>query len=149
MAKAKAHFEPGPAMDRLRELSRTKSAIGVIGAKASASHGDKYTNVDVAAVHEFGTKATGGNIPERSFLRATLRGDWDEIYRFASDRARLAATGKTSPREAFDAIGLFVEGKVRKRIRAGIPPELKSRDGIPLINTSQLISAISSETRRK
>lgn len=45
------------------------------------------TIADIGAINEFGTEDSGGNVPERSFLRSTYD---EQGERFADDAARVA-----------------------------------------------------------
>lgn len=152
MARVTAKLTPGPAVERLRELGRKKVAVGVIGAKAGAQHkGGADTVVDVATWMEFGTVNAAGQpvVPARSFIRATLIADRDTIRSFVLARTRRVMSGKATASQLYDEVGLKLRALMQARIRAGIPPELKHREGVPLIDSGQLIGAIGHETRSK
>jgi hypothetical protein len=150
MARVTAKLLPGPAFAQLEALKRQRVVIGVLGSEAATQHGDA-TNADVASWMEFGTTTPEGktHVPERSFLRSTLQLRAGDIRRFVEGRVRLVMSGKIDASAAYEAIGLKVRALVQGTIRAGIAPDLKVRDGVPLINTSQLIGSITHETRSK
>jgi hypothetical protein len=150
MARVTAKLLPGPALAQLEALKRQRVVIGVLGSEAATQHGDA-TNADVASWMEFGTTDAAGNthVPERSFLRSTLQLKAGDIRRFVEGRVRLVMSGKLDAASAYEAIGLKVRAFVQGPIRAGIPPDLEVREGIPLINTGQLIGSITHETRPK
>jgi len=134
--------------------------VGLLGAKAAKIYpdGHGYTTAEVGAVHEYGSEER--NIPQRSFLRAT-------VLKFKNKYAKLLA--QTAAEKVFQGkpdmamlkVGLIVAGDVRQRIADGIPPALaektiaarKRRFGkassTPLIATGQLRSSIDAEVRGK
>jgi hypothetical protein len=150
MPRVTAKLLPGPALAQLEALKRQRVVIGVLGSEAAAQHGGA-TNADVASWMEFGTTTPEGkvHVPERSFLRSTLRLKAGDIRTFVNSRVRLVMSGKISADAAYEAIGLKVTAMVKATIRAGIAPDLKVRSGIPLINTGQLIGSLTHETRPK
>lgn len=132
-------------------------AVGVTGKAAVEIHKNAQkseTVVQIAAKHEFGE-----GVPQRSFIRSSF----DENvarYRDASRNAFAATlryaiknrdgnwTPKTST--ALKRLGLLVEGDIKKKIAAGIPPPLTpytlARKGknktTPLIDTGQMRASI-------
>jgi hypothetical protein len=147
VARVTVKIKPGDALDKVRALARQRVHVGVLGESAGKPHkGTTLTNVDVATIHEFG--APEASIPARSFLRSTVKLDKDTIAKFVASRLRQVVAGKLDPRAAYEQVGLKVVALVRARIRAGIAPPLKRREGVPLIDTGQLISSISHEVRQ-
>jgi hypothetical protein len=116
-----------------------------------ASGAGGVSNVDVATWMEFGTVTRTGNVgvPERSFLRSTLRLKAGDIRTFVNGRVRRVMAGKLDAATAYEQIGLKVTAFVKATIRAGIQPGLARRSGIPLIDTGQLIGSITHEKRSK
>jgi hypothetical protein len=117
------------------------------------------TNTQLAAIHEYGSPAR--NIPERSFLRATLDANRDAYNAFIAQLVSHIFAGKLSVARALGMVGLKVVADIRARIRKGIAPPLadstlwrkvaKGRKGrgkrnrgksVPLIDTGQLINSI-------
>lgn len=147
---------------------------GVIGAKAKEEHedpeggGKKLTNVQLAAIHEFGVP---GRIPARPFILGTF-----SLHR-AEYRAQLRAlvgtwyrratkSGAMPLRRALGLLGLKMEADMRNRVisGSGIPPpnapstirqKMKkgewNRGGAaggaaprPLVDTGRLVGSITS-----
>jgi len=129
-----------------------------------ASEGDKpkegdaggdVTVAEVAAIHEFGL----GDVPERSWLRKFVDENEDQLRKMLSASVRMAASGKLTHEQAMNRFGLAVVGMIKKRIVAGIEPELqpetKKRKAAltggpkdtPLILYSQFISSILHQLR--
>ncbi len=127
---------------RMREL-KLGVKVGIYGEEASKPHG-KLTNVEVAAVHEFGS----GPIPERSFVRATVDGNRAEIEQIERRVVYGIIQGKVDAQTGLGILGESVVNMMKARIRAHIPPPLKpatiKRKGssTPLIDTGQLINSI-------
>lgn len=145
----------------LAQLRRTKITVGVHANDAQRDEGG--SNVQIAAVHEFGS----GKIPERSFLRATVDGD-PSILKFAQDQADSVVHGQMTAERAGERIGILTTDKVKRRIRAGIAPPLKpqtierklakgahggglasmaSTPAVALIDSGQLINSITYEVK--
>jgi len=134
--------------ETLKKLEQKAAYVGVLASgKANESHGgdgdEPLTNVQIATWHEFGTE----DIPERSFLRETLRLTKTEVEAFATKRVRDCLTGKIAPDAVHDAVGIKVVGLCQEHIAQGINPPLKVREGTPLIDTGQLRSSITHEVR--
>jgi hypothetical protein len=117
------------------------------------------TNVQLAAIHEYGSPAR--NIPERSFLRATVDANRGAYNGLIAQMTGLIFDGKLTVGRALSLLGLKVVADVRARIRKGISPALadstlrrklakggpgrgKRNRGksVPLIDTGQLINSI-------
>lgn len=146
-------------MLKLKQLgvdSRQLLTVGIQGDNASQAKASKdsepsgITNVQVAAVHEFGS--ADGKIPQRSFIRATF-----DIKRpeYLVDMRKIIDNVAFKNGNFKGRLMLFGE-KVRKhmiqRIRAGIPPPLTPatiarKGGIetPLFHTGQLINSIDAQ----
>lgn len=129
--------------------------IGVQGEdalKAKEGHDGKIelglTVVQVATFHEFGVEGNGVNIPERSFLRATIdenRAQYKALIRAA---VRDVLTGKLTQGRALGIIGTKVQADVIRRIDDGIAPAnapatIRAKGSSkPLIDTGQLKQSI-------
>lgn len=147
--------------DKLVERLTKRPPAVTVG--VHASEGDKpkegdedgITVAEVAAIHEFGL----GDVPERSWLRKFVDENEGQLRKMLSASVRMAATGKMTHEQAMNRFGLAVVGMVKKRIVAGIEPELqpetkKRKEALtggpketPLILYSQFISSILHQLR--
>jgi len=127
--------------------------VGLLGAKAAKTYPDGHgeTTAEIGAVHEYGDEAR--NIPQRSFLRSTVRANQEKYTKLlAKAAAEVIFEGK--PDLALLKVGLVAAGDVRKRIAEGIPPALSEKtiarkgSSTPLIDTGQLRSSIDAEVRK-
>lgn len=126
------------------------ASVGVQGDKGQLMEHENSTNVEIYAVHEYGTK--DGRIPERSSLRSTF----DE--KLSSYQKELDEVGrKFFSLENYEGELMLLGEKMKKdvieKIKSGIPPELapstiasspKRKGSIPLWNTGQLVNALTS-----
>jgi hypothetical protein len=121
--------------------------VGVFASDAARADGE-VTNVELAAIHEFGS--SDGVVPERSFLRSTMRvkrGDWKTVMR---GFMRAVVRGAMTAGRMLDLMGLRMVADTKKRITSGdgIPPPLQpatiARKGSsrPLVDTGTLVNAI-------
>lgn len=110
-------------MERLeRELgrmARVSVTVGVHGEDGERDDGGRLTNVQVAAVHEFGAPSVG--IPERSFIRSTLDAERSGILRDMSDALDRVLQGAPVEQEV-ERVGIYTESRIREAIREGIRP---------------------------
>lgn len=137
---------------RVAELGRAHVRAGVVGPPAHEPHqGGPYTNGEIALLHEFGNEDRGGHIPERSFVRSTVR-DPAIAAEFAALEARIARAvieGKMSRDRGLGLLGAWMAAKIQKRITGGeIRPEdapstvaAKGSDK-PLVDSGQLVKAV-------
>lgn len=143
--------------EKLRKMKAEDAhvKVGVLASQGgSAPVGDgEITLVELAAIHEFGSPAA--NIPERSFIRGTLReGDVKSgLTRLIGAAARAIVAEKAEVKESLDKIGAWTVAQIKRRIKAHIEPPLKQKtidakgSSTPLIDTGQLINAITWETK--
>lgn len=138
----------------MKRLTSPEVTVGVHSADGSAvEEGSELTVAEIAAIHEFGL-----GVPERSWLRAFVDENRDELSRLLAVTAKQIAEGKQPADVAMNRFGLHVVGMVKKRIVAGIEPGLaeatkreKQRvtgggaKDTPLIRFGQFISAIAHE----
>lgn len=78
--------------DACEEMSSKKIVVGIIGGGEAAK---------IAHIHEYGD----GNMPERSFIRASFDQDGPELDRIVSTQLNKVLDGKTTPMNAANAIG--------------------------------------------
>lgn len=140
--------------ERVRKLKGAKAyaKAGVIGAKATSSHvdGQALTNVQLAAVHEYGMPERG--IPERSFIRATFREHREEyralLIKLVQDGV---LEGKTSMRQALGLLGQKMAADMKDKFTKNDwepnSPTTIARKGSsrPLIDTGALRASITYE----
>jgi phage gpG-like protein len=134
--------------------------VGVTGDRGSAPHrsGEGATVVDIAAVHEFGDPSA--NIPERSFIRATVDAQAKKYRAYISkgidqELAQTVRSGSVPTQSlTLKRVGLMVEGDIKKRIAQGIAPPnapatiARKGSSKPLIDSGQLRASIASELRK-
>lgn len=138
---------------RVVELGRAEVRAGVVGPKAQEIHGDTgLTNAVIGLIHELGL-----GVPERSFVRKTLR-DPAFVAEFSALQARIAKAvlaGKMDRDRALGLLGAFAAGKIQRTIVDDqVEPELQpatvERKGSSkvLVDTGQLVGAIGFEIRK-
>lgn len=136
---------------RLRVSQDPFVKVGVLqshGAGKKHADGDA-TLVEVATAHEFGA----GPIPERSFIRRTIREKERAIVGLQAKLTAQVVEGRLTMERALQLIGAFVAGEIKKRIAEGapIPPPLKAAtieakgSSRPLVDTGQLAGAVAWE----
>jgi len=124
--------------------------VGIQGPKGKETHEDGVTNIMLAIVHEFGYPE--GNIPERSFIRATFDANEKE-YQEEINRIGKDVYGDKPVRAAMRMLGEKFRQHIIATIEAGIPPPLADataerrlkggQDNTPLWDTGQLVASIS------
>lgn len=132
------------------EFTKAKNhvAVGIQGEDALASHGES-TNVEIGTKHEFGM-----GVPERSFVRATIDANLNAYRRLARTLGTRMVDGGVNRSRALGLLGQKAEADIKNRIRARIDPPLapvtidRKGSSVPLIDTGQMINAITSEVRR-
>jgi phage gpG-like protein len=96
--------------------------------------------IKIAAIHEFGAPKV--NVPERSFVRTTFDDNKDTLQEFKVKQWNLFLTGQIDGKTAIGRVGEFLVNKTKQKIRDGLFPPLKYREGTPLYDTGQLINSI-------
>ncbi len=130
-------------MTRLASMKAATVKVGIYGAEASKPHGH-MTNVEVAAVHEFGA----GPIPQRSFIRATVDANRPEIAAIQRRIAKGVKDGRVDVRTGLGLLGEDVLNRMKARIRAHIDPPLqpetirRKKSSTPLIDSGQLLNSL-------
>jgi hypothetical protein len=100
-------------------MARLKGiAADSVKVEAGVFEGDR---VAIGAVHEFGA----GDIPQRSFIRATLDEHRAELTALQQRLAREVLTGKLSPEAARALLGSTVVAWCRDRVDSNIAPPLQ------------------------
>lgn len=161
MAKNETIVKDRGAAKILVELKKLEKKpfvkVGVPAEKAEAhDEGDGLTNIDLAFIHEFGTIDAGGNIPERSHIRAAFDQAKQELNSLTEKLHGQILEGKTTVEDALDIIILKKVANIQKLVRAGLEPDLaeatlkirlakfgkKGANPTPLIDTSQYLNSI-------
>lgn len=129
--------------------------VGVleVNANGGPAGGDAHDNhsgltiADLANIHEFGL-----GVPERSFVRAWVDSNTEQINAKAAEIFPKALSGEITWQQAGDQLALWAGAEVQKYISDGNvqPPdadETKRRKGssTPLIDTNLLRSAITGD----
>lgn len=102
--------------------------------------------VNIATIHEYG--APRANIPERSYIRSTIRERKAELAALMARVVRLMIQGKLDEHRALELIGAWFAGAIKGRIVSGpftpLKPATIARKGSdkPLIDTGQLKNSV-------
>ena len=143
-------------MRRLRKQSKGKPKavkVGIQGALAveKGNRKGEITNVNLAAIHEFGIQDKEPKIPSRSFIRSTFDKKEKEYRKQLTKIEVDALKGRKSVDAGLFQLGLVAVGDIQDTIDRGIPPPLEDstsdRKGhtLPLVETGELRGSISSE----
>ncbi len=97
--------------------------VGVYGDAAAAEHADYggqagKTTGEIAEIAEFGL----GNNPERSWLRAYVDENQEDILQKLNKLAEGIARGDLTHEDALTLLGHDVVGQIQQRIASGIQP---------------------------
>lgn len=128
---------------RAKSMNQTVVDVGILGAGAAADHGGR-PNVDIATFFEFGT----ATIPARSFVRATVDENNEEIHNTQRRLGEALLYGRTTEEKGFNLLGLQVDGMMKAKIRSNIPPPLKQKtidrkgSSVAGIDTGQMVQSI-------
>lgn len=141
----------------LARLSRSQNTVdvGLFGqgtvkeTSKSKKKNDKVTApelVIIGATHEFGSPQN--NIPERSYLRATLQEHKDEVTALFSQTLPELLLKSQDPKKFLDKVGVWFTGLVQKKIVTGPFKKLKQKtidakgSSKPLIDTGRMRQSI-------
>lgn len=102
----------GEFTKRMTELGKKGVYIGV-PMKSNGRDGG-IGNAQIAAIHEFGAPQAG--IPERSFLRFTMKKDKDEIKTNMGHALKAVVLNKASVEVAYSKVGAVAAGLVKQTI---------------------------------
>lgn len=112
---------------------------------------DKFSMVDLAMVHEYGSR--NGRIPARSFIRSTCDAKRDEHLKLIRTLQMKTLFGGLSAKQALTQLGEVVSKDMVQTINNGIEPELtketmrRKESSKPLIDTGRLKGFITHEVR--
>ncbi len=131
------------------EAQESHVKVGVLASgKGREKNEDGITMIELAAIHEFGSPKAG--IPERSFIRRTMRDKSDELGRVCANIAKKYIHGEVTLERGLNQLGAVAAGMIKSRVTAGehIPPpnapstvKAKGSDR-PLIDTGRMIGSV-------
>lgn len=137
---------------QLKALKQGDSYVkaGVLG-DAGAHEGSNLTNVDLALIHEFGTR--DGRIPERSFIRSSFEHNRAEYIENLRKLIKGVYENKMTIPRALGIMGLKMASDMKKGITTGegIPPPnapatiAAKGSSRPLVDRGRLVNSISHE----
>lgn len=134
--------------EKLAGMPHREVRIGVL-TSSSAAGGSGLSLAELAAIHEFG--APSANIPERSFIRSTLRDSRDKIEALCLRLARGIIADRIDLDAALGLLGTWAVAAIQAKIRTNIPPALqqatidRKHSSLALVDTGQLINSITYE----
>jgi phage gpG-like protein len=123
-------------------------AIGILQDKPVSN---QFSLLDLATVHEFGSK--DGKIPQRSFIRSTCDAKRDKHLHLMEELQQRCIDGKLTIKQALGQLGSVVEKDMVTTIVRGIEPKLqpatikRKKSSKPLIDTGRLKGSITHEVR--
>lgn len=136
-----------PEVKRLKDLQKAPNDVLVGLPKGSLPYPDGTSVISVGVKHEFGSPAE--HIPERSFLRSTIKEKREKYKVFMSKLMEKVANGGITELEAFRLLGQSLEKDVKQKITDIKTPPLKYRIGNPLVDTGHMRQSIRYEIRKK
>jgi hypothetical protein len=142
--KITRHFDPRALNALKKRLSDEGEAVRV-GIPDDAKH-EGVSTAQIAAVHEFGDPEH--NIPERSFLRASIAENRGRYKALNSENLKAVLSDKMTIQNALERLGTVAAGDVKSYIRNANFEPLKAatirRKGSskPLIDTGQMRQSI-------
>lgn len=145
-SKTKIIRSPKKAIKEIEKLVKSLKGPDLVKVglpKGSNDYPDRTSVIMVGLVHEFGSPSR--NIPQRSFLRSTVASNKREYKGIFKRLGKKIVDGKITKLEALKLLGLKVQTDVRDKITDIDSPELKSRDGNPLVDTGHLRQSITYE----
>jgi phage gpG-like protein len=145
-SKTKIIRSPKKAIKEIEKLAKSLKGPDLVKVglpKGSNDYPDGTSVIMVGLVHEFGSPSR--NIPQRSFLRSTVASNKREYKDIFKRLGKKIVDGKITKLEALKLLGLKVQTDVRDKITDIDSPELKSRDGNPLVDTGHLRQSITYE----
>ena len=138
---------------RFRRAKAEAMKVKVGLPRGSGTHGPSgLPVVTLGVIHEFGS--SDGRIPERPFLRMTMRRKRREHYALIRDLAHTVTSGRSTPRIALSQLGAVAAANVQEQIADGTPPPnapatiRRKGSSTPLVDTGALRQAITYQVFR-
>lgn len=115
-------------------------------------HGDgPFNTAEIGFVHEFGS--SDGRIPERSFIRSTLKSDRKDIIKLTKALLKKVLSGAMPLNQALGLMGIDAADRISQKIvEIRTPPNspqtiAKKGSSNPLVDTGQLKNSITHKVR--
>jgi hypothetical protein len=134
-------------LKKFDDLADASDQVVVGLPKGSNAYPDGTSVIDVGIKHEFGVPAE--HIPERSYLRSTIKENVREYRTFVDKLGEKVLMGTLSSDKALQTIGVKLQTDVRQKITDIKTPALKYRVGNPLVDTGHLRQSITYQVRKK
>lgn len=138
--------------NRLDLLNGTVIKVGIQAKQGAQIRSAGRTVADIGNIHEFG--APRANIPERSFLRATMDENIQKHERLVKKAIEDVTKGR-NPDAVLFQVAQSVRNDVIEKIDSNIPPPLaastvkRKGDDLALVDTGIMRNAISGVVERK
>lgn len=111
--------------DAARVLERIRRGLaGPKHVKVGFPNGTDPEQLQKGVFQEFGTAGGGwgGPIPERPFMRSTMRDQKGKYKRFMASEAQRILRGQAEMRRSLDRLGLVATGDIQEKIASNMPP---------------------------
>lgn len=136
---------------KIKKITRNKDGYVDVGIIDAGTHVDSdLTVASIGFIHEFGSIT----VPERSFIRSTMKENKKQIIKMQESFMRKIVFGEMTKEKALGLIGAFLAGKISEKIVAiKTPPNTpetiaKKGSSNPLIDTGQLKNSITWSVNR-
>lgn len=128
-------------LEKINERFKGPDVVRVGLPRNSNPYPDGTSVIMVGLVHEFGSATRG--VPERSYLRSTVREKHKKYRKELQQLARKVLRGDMTKAAALNTFGTIVQTDVREKITDIKTPALTSRPGgNPLVDTGHLRQSI-------
>jgi len=122
--------------------------VGILAGEGK-HEGSDLTVAQIGFWNEFGTVL----IPERSFIRATIKDKSKEIKAISAKEFKKVINGKTTSKDGLGILGAFTAGLIQERFTSNdwkpntSRTQLRKGSSKPLIDTGELRQSISYEVK--
>ena len=128
-----------------------RQACVAVGVLQEEEREDGFSMVDLAMVHEYGSK--DGHIPQRSFIRSACDARRKEHIRLLKKLEKKVFFNRLSKKQALSQFGEVVSKDIVQTFNSGLEPKLdpktirRKKSSKPLIDTGRLKGSITHEVR--